>query len=290
MSSMKKVLVLTILIVGAWTAFSSCRHERLNKKKVVAVSIEPLRYFAEQIAGGRFEIVSVVPSGYSPETYEPTPEQLFSVSEAAAYMKVGRLGFETTWLEKISRNEPNLRVFDTSINIGKRTSGLNSATFDPHTWTSPHNAGIICQNICEAFCSIDSTGRQTYKQNLHRLLERINNVDASIRAILKNLQNRTFVTAHPTLTYFADDYGLKQLSIEKNGKEPTPAELSEFILRCKQENVKTILIQPEFSHASATVLGQEIGAKVIGINPLSYHWDLEMLKTAKALTGGRTME
>ncbi len=287
---MKKVLFFIVMFVGAWAAFSSCHHERLNKKKVVAVSIEPLRYFAEQIAGERFEIVSVVPSGFSPETYEPTPEQLFSVSEAAAYMKVGRLGFETTWLEKISKNEPNLRVFDTSINLGKRTSGLNSTTFDPHTWTSPRNAEIICQNICEAFCSIDSTGRQAYKQNLHRLLEHIHNVDASIHAILKNLPNRTFVTAHPSLTYFADDYGLRQLSIEKNGKEPTPAELSEFILRCKQENVKTILVQPEFSHSGATVLGQEIGAKVISINPLSYHWDLEMLKTAKALKEGKTFK
>ncbi len=276
------LMVLTAIIAAG---LSSCRQAKQDNKKTVVVSIEPLRYFTEQIAGKRFKVVSVVPEGYSPETYEPTPEQLLAVSEAAAYLKVGQLGFETTWLEKISLNDPELRVFDTSDSLRQTTSVVRQAKFDPHTWTSPSNAEVISRNICKALCSIDSAGAKVYRQNLGRLLVHIHKVDMSIRNTLKNLPNRTFVTAHPSLTYFADDYGLRQLSIEKDGKEPTPAQLAEFIVRCRQEGVKVILVQPEFSRESATVLAREIGARVAGINPLSYHWDTEMINTAKALRG-----
>ena len=279
--------LLVMGLVFFFAVFSSCRPGKPRSEKgVIAVSIEPLRYFTERIVGGRFDVVSVVPEGYSPETYEPAPEQLFSVSEAKAYIKVGRLGFETTWLDKISRNEPKLPIYDTSDSLEHSVSGLRLVSFDPHTWTSPRNAEVISRSICSALCQIDSSGAEIYQKNLEKLLLRIRAVDVSIRKTLEDLTDRTFVTAHPSLTYFAGDYGLRQLSIEKDGKEPSPTELAGLVRQCKQEKVRVILVQPEFSRESAKVLAEEIGAEVVDIHPLSYQWEQEMLQVAKALKAG----
>ena len=269
-------------------ATSSCRSpKKTSKEGVIVVSIEPLRYFTEQISGGRYEVISIVPSGYSPEMYEPTPQQLISASGAKAYIKIGQLGFEKTWLEKISENEPKLAIWNTSDSLGKSMSGLKMSTFDPHTWTSPRNAVMICRSICSNLCQMDSVKAPLYKKNLATCIQRIHLVDVKIHKLLENVQCRTFVTAHPTLSYFASDYGLRQLSIEKDGKEPTPQELAELIRQCKQEKVQVILVQPEFNRSNAMVLARETGAHIVNINPLNYHWDQEMIQVAKAIKYGK---
>ena len=277
---------LSILAVGA--ILSSCRHVKtISKGDIIVVSIEPLRYFTEQIAGKQYEVVSIVPAGYGPELYEPTPQQLIATSGAKAYIKIGHLGFEETWLEKIKENEPNLPIFNTSDSIGKSVNGMRLSTYDPHTWTSPDNAEIICQSICTDLCQIDSIHTSLYRSNLAKCIRNIRMVDGQIHKMLENVQSRTFVTAHPCLSYFASEYGLKQLSIEQNGKEPTPQELAELIRQCKQEKVQVILVQPEFNRSNALMLARETGAHVVTVNPLSYRWDQEMMQVAKALRYGK---
>jgi len=266
----------------------SCRSpKKTSKEGIIVVSIEPLRYFTEQISGGRYDVTSIVPAGYSPEMYEPTPQQLISASGAKAYIKIGQLGFEKTWLQKISENEPKLPIWNTSECIGKSVSGLKMSTFDPHTWTSPRNAVIICRSICSNLCRMDSAGAPLYKKNLTKCIQQIHAVDVQIHKLLENVQCRTFVTAHPSLSYFASEYGLRQLSIEKDGKEPTPQELAELIRQCKQERVQVILVQPEFNRSNALVLARETGARVVDINPLNYRWYQEMIQVAKAIKYGK---
>ena len=86
-----------------------------------------------------------------------------------------------------------------------------------------------------------------------------------------------------TLSYFARDYGLHQISIEEGGKEPSPAHLKDLIDVCQAENVGVIFVQPEFDKRNAETIAQQTGTKVVPINPLSYDWEEEMLNVAKAL-------
>lgn len=268
--------------------FDSCsKNPKLSQQTTVAVSIEPLRYFAEQIAGDRLQIFSIVPKGFSPESYEPSPDQLIKVSDARAYIKVGDLGFETTWLDKIRQNEPQLPIFAVSDSLETGASGLRVSKFDPHTWTSPATAEIICQSICRAFCTIDSAGTPLYNRNLQMLLTHIRSVDSQIHKILENLPSRTFVIAHPALSYFASQYGLTQLGIEHEGKTPDPQDLRLLIRRCRSEHVHVVLVQEEFNRQMAETLAREIGASIVTINPLSYRWDEEMIHIAKAIKDGK---
>ena len=212
-------LVSAIALSAMPYALISCHPSKADdNKEIIAVSIEPLRYFTEQICGDRFKVVSIVAKGFSPESYEPSPQQLIEVSDAKAYLKIGQLGFETTWLEKLSQNEPNLPVFSTSDSLETAASGMRRSTFDPHTWTSPQTAEVICRNICRILCTIDSAGTPIYKARLKKLTARIHSIDSQIHKLLENIPSRTFVIAHPALSYFASEYGLTQLAIEQEGK------------------------------------------------------------------------
>ena len=110
----------------------------------------------------------------------------------------------------------------------------------------------------------------------------IQQTDAETRKLLENADS-TFLIYHPALSYFARDYGLKQISIEEGGKEPSPAQLKKLIETCRNENVHTIFVQQEFDQRNAQLIAHELGIDIVSINPLSYDWTEEMLQTAKAL-------
>ena len=110
----------------------------------------------------------------------------------------------------------------------------------------------------------------------------INQTDADVRTSLENADS-TFLIYHPALSYFARDYGLKQISIEEGGKEPSPAQLKALIETCRKENAHTIFVQQEFDQRNAQLIADELGVNVVSINPLSYNWAEEMLRVAQAL-------
>ena len=122
--------------------FAGCKGKSDKKefdpsKPTVSVTIEPFRYFVEQIAGDDVNVNVMVPAGSNPETYEPTAQQMVQLSQSILYFKVGKIGFETTWMKKLQQNAKKMKVIDTSAGIELlKTKGGN---FDPHTWMSIHS-------------------------------------------------------------------------------------------------------------------------------------------------------
>ena len=88
----------------------SCTAPDNAPQKGITVSIEPLRYVTEQIAGNDFDIRVLVPPGSSPETYEPTPEQMKQVANSLAYIDIGLIDFERNLENAIRENMPSVRV------------------------------------------------------------------------------------------------------------------------------------------------------------------------------------
>lgn len=261
----------------------------LQRKKVLTVTIEPLRYFTEAIAGENYQVVSMVPKGSSPETYDPTPQQLVQLHQSQGYLRIGHIGFEQVWMNKLRSNVPNMKVFDTSEGIDFiRSEGhwhgdhFHEGGIEPHIWNSTINAAIIADNICQALCELDATNKIAYEARRDSLKQIIIQTDKEIRSVLQDA-NATFLIYHPALSYFARDYGLKQISIEEGGKEPSPAHLKHLIEMCKREKAKVIFVQQEFDQRNAQLIADELGIKVILINPLSYDWKQEMLNVAKAI-------
>ena len=88
-----------------------------KEEKILSVTIEPQRYFLENIVGDRYKINVIVPVGASPETYEPTPAMMVKLAKSAIYFKVGFLGFENAWAESLVKNNPDVKVVNCSEGI-----------------------------------------------------------------------------------------------------------------------------------------------------------------------------
>lgn len=270
---------------------SACKPSaQAEQKPTITVTLEPLRYFTEAIAGDQYQVVSMVPKGSSPETYDPTPQQLVALNKSQAYFRIGHIGFEQTWMDRLASNSPQLKFFDTSKGIDLiHTAGhqhgdhYHAGGVEPHVWNSTNNAIILAENIYQALSELDTSYQSYYKERLDSLKQTIQQTDRTIRELLQKV-DRTFLIYHPALSYFARDYGLKQISIEDEGKEPSPAQLKTLIETCRKENIHVIFVQQEFDIRNAQLIADELGVTIIPINPLSYDWPTEMINVANALT------
>lgn len=255
----------------------------------LTVTIEPLRYLTEAIVGDKYHVVSMVPKGNSPETYDPTPQQLIALNQSDAYLRIGHIGFEQAWMKKLEANAPHMKVFDTSQSIDFiRGEGhwhgdhFHEGGVEPHIWNSTINATVIADNIYQALCQLDSVNQTYYQIRTDSLKRSIAETDKKIRSLLHDA-DRTFLIYHPALSYYARDYGLQQISIEEEGKEPSPFNLKEIIKICQKECVRVIFVQQEFDQRNAQLIASELGIQIVPINPLGYDWTEEMIRVAKAL-------
>ena len=275
--TISKLARYVVLMVTAGTLFScsSAKNDNANK---ITVSIEPLRYLTEQIVGDRFEVVTMVPKGSSPETYEPTARQMADLSESILYIKVGELGFERTWMPRLTSNAPHITVVNSSEGI---TSHIGD---DPHSWMSARNAIIMAHNIYEAVKRIDVKDSVFFRQRLDSLCNVIHATDKYIRQTTAQAHCKSFIIYHPALTYFASDYGLEQLALEEHGREPSASELEQIISTARAKGVKTMFVQREFANRNVDIITNTIGARKVEINPLGYDWNKEMRRIAAEMT------
>lgn len=274
--------------ISALCLLASCNSGKFQENRIM-VTIEPQRFFAEQLAEPFFTIETMIPNNSSPETYDPTPKQMTDIAGCKAYWAIGYLGFELHWLQRIQMNNPNITFFRTSDHIEPIITLTHHGdhrheNMDPHIWTSPKALVIMAENIYESLIYLDQNNKDTYAENLEKVKTYLNGIDEKIREELANSSQKAFMIYHPTLSYFARDYGLKQYSIENEGKEPTPEMLKKMIQAAKEENIRTIFIQEEFDKKNAETIAKETGANMVVINPLSYNWEEEMIKIVQALS------
>lgn len=295
---MKRILHLIILsscmITGCICMLASCKkgNSYNNGKKdldpnkpTVTVTIEPFRYFVEQIASDDVNVNVMVPAGSSPETYEPTPQQMVDLSQSVFYFKVGQIGFEKTWMKKLQQNAPDMKVIDTSAGITMLKT--QSGNIDPHTWMSIKSADIITSNIAKALMDKYPEKAEEYKKRLSifrkNKLDKLQNEIDKYQSSIKGEKQKSFVIYHPTLTYFAKENGLQQYAIEEEGREPSITQLKELIQRAKSEDSNLIFVQKEFSNRNIQVFIDATHSKAVEINPLSYDWEGQMLLITKEI-------
>lgn len=268
-----------------------------KEEKILSVTIEPQRYFLENIVGDRYKINVIVPVGASPETYEPTPAMMVRLAKSAIYFKVGFLGFENAWAESLVKNNPDVKVVNCSEGIDliygehHHSSGTSEEEDehrllpDPHVWSSPKTARIFAENMYRGLITSDPQNEEFYRENFSELIEKIDRTDSIISRLLMDIPSRSFIIYHPALSYLARDYGLKQYSIEFEGKNPSPSQMKALIDIARKEGVNVVFVQQGFETKNATVIANEIGGKVYVINPLAYEWDKELIRIAHILAG-----
>lgn len=292
MNNMKITHAVLVLVTGF--LFSCCAPKARNnngEKPVVTVSILPLKSFVEEIAGNDFEINVLLPPGSSPADFTLVPSQLKDITRSKIWFRIGYIGFEYSWREKIEQANLNMKVVNLSeeldlISDETLPSGEKSklAGINPHTWLSPTLVKQMAARITEELVLLNPEKKEEYQENLSRFVNRIDELDAEIRTELKDFEGRQFILFHPSLSYFAREYGLVQYSLEPGGKEPTPQRMAALVDFAKAHDIRVIYIQSDLDREQARVFAEEINGKVVQMWPLNPAWFENLLEISRLLT------
>ena len=283
------ISMLLISCQGRWGDASS------SAKFKVLVSVQPQAYFVKQIAGDLAEVVVLIPPGTSPHLYDPNPQQMVNISDASIYFYNGNLGFEKVWINDISDNFPGMKMVNLSDGIDPIRAECNHdeghgdhdhdhELADPHDWLSVDNAILFAEMMKEELQEMYPEYSADFQKNYDVFLTDAEALSKQLSILLEDIPNRNFMIFHPSLSYFARDYQLTQISIEVDGKEPTPSSLLDAINRAREYGIKTIFVQKEFDEENAQVIAREIDGMIVRLDPLSIEWDENMRFIAKSIT------
>lgn len=274
------------------------------------VSITPQQYFVQRIGGSLVDVSVLVPTGADPHTYEPKPRQMAELARAAVYFAVG-IDFEKAWLKRIASSSPGMRMVHTDAGIEKmllsgdhahgndkdrpaapgparhvsKPGGAHAhhhaGTPDPHVWLSPPLVKIQARHIADALVAVDSANRTRYEENLADFLRELDALDAELKSIFAGSPGARFMVFHPSWGYFAQAYGLEQVPIEIEGKDPKPAQLKNLIHHAREHGVNVVFVQPQFSVKSAEMVAREIGGQVVVADPMAGNWAENLREVAR---------
>ena len=262
----------------------------------VFVSILPQKYFVQQIGMDLVNVQVMVQPGTSPATYEPKPSQMTDLATARIYFSIG-VPFESIWLKKITASNQTLMVVPTDHGIAKLTMAEHhhfesealpeskkdhhhNGLTDPHIWTSPPLVMMQARTILIALQACDPANRDFYETNYKHFINDLVDLDDELRQLLADQKGASFLVFHPSWGYFADAYGLQQIAIEIEGKDPKPAQLQELIGHAKEKKIKAVFVQSQFSSKNADVIAKAIGGQVIAADPLAADWTANLRRQA----------
>ncbi|MGV8092760.1 MAG: metal ABC transporter solute-binding protein, Zn/Mn family [Mangrovibacterium sp.] len=281
---MKRVILFFLVMITF-----GCTTKPVTDKMIISVTILPQKYFVEKIAGDLVQVHVLVPPGASPELYSLMPSQMKELSRSAAWMRIGKIGFEEGWIDKIRQSTPRLKIFDTSVHAdwiaGEEEHGehVHLHGIDPHIWSAPDEVRNIVTETYQALSILLPANKEILKRNYESFMQEIDQLDQDLKDQFVQLKNRKFLIFHPALTYFARRYNLEQIALEVDGKEPSPRYMRSLIEKAKSENIRVILIQKEFDAENARQLAKEIGGEVVQIDPLNEQWDKQLREIAKKI-------
>jgi zinc transport system substrate-binding protein len=270
---MRKIFFFLIIIVIA-----SCgRQSNNSNERIITVSIAPFKYFIEAIAGNDFKVNVMVPAGSDPHVYEPFPEQINNLRKSVGYISNGYLGFEMNWLDRFYETNRTMKKLSLGNNIVPITGEHHHEDehvegADPHYWVSPKCASVMAGDIKDFLTQLNPSESVKYETNYQALLLKIQAIDIKAKELFGSVKQKSIMIYHPNLAYLARDYTLTEISVEYEGKEPSPSRLRELIDLARRDSLKTIFIQREYDTKNANAIAGEIGAKLIVIDPLSADW------------------
>ncbi len=270
------------------------------------VSISPQRYFVQKIGGDLVDVSVLVPAGASPHNFEPRPRQMAELSKSAVFFAVG-IDFEKFWLKRIAAANPKMRVVRTDDGIAKipmadrhdgekslplhsqkttaeARAGRNQGgglSLDPHVWLSPSLVKIQAGHIRDALVAIDPGRRSNYESRYASFMREIDELDTELKALFAGRRGEQFIVFHPSWGYFAEAYGLVQVPVEIEGKDPKPAQLQKIIRHARERHIKMVFVQPQFSAKSAELLAGEIGGRIVYTDPLAENWAGNLREVAR---------
>ena len=278
------IFITTLLVVF----IAGCASSKVGEK-VITVSIPPLQGLVEAIVNNDYKVVALLPSGSTPENYSPTPSQLINIEESEFVFFVGTLDFENTIAQRLAERDINIvntgrdaELVEGECSHNHKVGSEHNHGVDPHIWLSLVELEKVVGNIGNAICATHPDSVR-YKANFEQLMGRIKAAHEHYLELFEPHRGEAFLIYHPALTYFARDYGLEQISVEQEGKAPTPTTLAELAEVVNNSEIEHLIYQSEYPVDVVKPVAEVLGVKLLEINPLSVDILAEINRIANTL-------
>jgi zinc transport system substrate-binding protein len=234
---------------------------------------------AASVAGKNFTVLSIVPEGVSPHTYEPSPADITAFSSAEVWFSLGR-GF-LLLEDQIADALPDISAVATGLEI--RAIAETDEEIDPHIWLSAQNGICMTDTICQGLSKLYPDQEEVFSKNAKTYIARLQDIDRLLSAAAESMQPKIFLTTHGSFGYLAADYNISQLVIAGEGREPAAQKLAEITDAAKAAGVHLIITEPLSGEQIAVVLAEELGVSPVKVNPLSPNYTETLHRIAEVL-------
>ena len=231
----------------------------------VFVSLPPMAEAVEAIGGQRVSVKVLLPAGASPETYQPDARTLEALGRSQVLFTMGA-PFEETLLPRLRRAFPEVRLAAGAEGMERRNFPQGGE--DPHVWLSVANMLRYADNVCQTLVRMVPEAAEEFQASHQEYREQLEETGRFLAERLAPLKGRSVLVYHPAFGYFLGQYGITQIAIEEEGKDPSGRALTEALAQARKLGLPAIFVQPQFSPRSAKVLAQELKAQVIPLDPL----------------------
>lgn len=304
---MMRTHIYKVLSLIALTALlSACRTERTTEQAEIMVTIAPLKYIVEQITADDFHVGVLVPAGASPETFDPTPRQVAEINDAKLLFSTGLIEFEQNILARLDSDSKVISL-SRGIDLIEGSHSHSHAEehhteehhteehhadgghshhhgTDPHIWTSPHELKTMARNAYEAIAE-QYPDSVKYTEAYHKLEAQLETLDKMCHDMCQASSAKAFVIYHPALTYFARAYGMEQIAVEADGKEPSARHIATLIEKARAHGARCLLYQTQFPRSVVDVIAEDMGVEAQEIDPLKENIVENIASITRLITG-----
>lgn len=253
------MLILFFVILGLF--FGLPKLSKVDyEKPTIAATLFPLYDIVKNVAGDKIDVFLILPPGASPHTFEPTPTILKQVEKSKSVFAIG-YGLDD-WTKNMVDDENKILTVDNGIKLREN---------DPHYFLTGENAIQISQNVADSLSKTFPEFSDSIVKNLENYRIQLKQMDDEIKELFKNLTPKTqnLITFHDAWYYFADTYGLKIVGTFEPtvGREPTPQYLAELSNKIKENDVRVLYAEPQFSTRGMEAFLKDHNVTIATIDP-----------------------
>lgn len=296
---MKKGLIFIIISLLVFSVLIAIVMPKNDKKEdsgkiEIVATLFPQYDFAKQIGGDKVNVTLLLPPGTETHTYEPSPQDIISISNANMFIYTGK--YMEPWSERIiSGIDSDTKVLDASKNINlihseddddeeheehHHEEEHHHHEYDPHIWLDPQNAIVMVNNITDELCAIDKENEEYYRANSEKLIKEIQELDYDIEDAIKSSgKNKIAFGGTFAYAYFVNHYNLEYVTAYDScgeSSEPSVAKVKEVIDYMKKNNIKVVFYQEASSGKIADSIAAETGAKKLTLHTIHNATQIEI--------------
>lgn len=236
----------------------------------VFVTLPPQAYFVERLGGDQVVVDVLLAPGRSHHTYEPTPQDLVRLSKSEVYFRIGA-PFENALATKLAFTLDEIEIVNTQdqVELVQVSESDGEGKPDPHFWLDPVRMKSVAQVMAETLIRLRPESAVVFRENLRVLELDLETLDQNLETKLAPYRGQSVYVFHPAYGYLLNRYGLKQVAIERDGKEPGPRDLAFILDQMKANQVRVLFVQPQFSPRTAKTLSESLDLAVVTLDPLA---------------------